>query len=48
MKYLKIYTLIAVLAMFSCKTTQQVTTLNKPEVVDTASVQGGMWIPSLL
>lgn len=48
MKYLKIYTLIAVLAMFSCKTTQQVTIQNQPEVVDTASMQGGMWIPSLL
>jgi hypothetical protein len=50
MKYIKLYVLVAFIAI-SCKSVQEANTvLQKPVTVevDTREIQGGMWIPSLL
>jgi len=51
MKYIKLYLLVAFL-IISCKTAQETATQVSQEVakpqIDTRSIQGGMWIPSLL
>jgi len=51
MRYIKLY-LLAALLVVSCKTVQETTTKVAPpapvQTVDTRSIQGGMWIPSLL
>ncbi|RXP53377.1 S46 family peptidase [Lutibacter sp. HS1-25] len=48
MKYIKIYLLLT-LFIISCKTKQVTNEVdNIQQVVDTRSIQGGMWIPSLL
>ena len=50
MKYIKLYLLVALMAV-SCKTVQETTKVVQQtpvQKVDTRSIQGGMWIPSLL
>jgi len=51
MKYFKLYLLVAFLIV-SCKTVQETTEIvqkvEAPVIQDTRSIQGGMWIPSLL
>ena len=50
MKYIKLYLLVALMAV-SCKTIQETTKVVQQvpvQKVDTRSIQGGMWIPSLL
>ncbi|MBI9040675.1 S46 family peptidase [Lutibacter sp.] len=50
MKYIKLYVLVAFIAI-SCKSVQEAnTTVQKPVTVevDAREIQGGMWIPSLL
>ncbi|HKJ06024.1 MAG TPA: S46 family peptidase, partial [Flavobacteriaceae bacterium] len=56
MKYIKLYLLLALFVVSSCTSTQEATQSTTPtveteplqETVDTRSIQGGMWIPSLL
>ncbi|UMB55194.1 S46 family peptidase [Lutibacter sp. A64] len=53
MKYIKLYFLLALLLVVSCKTVQETTEseiskVTSETVVDTREIQGGMWIPSLL
>ena len=48
MKSLKLYLLFCIITLISCKTPEQVITQNKSEPINTSSMQGGMWIPSLL
>jgi hypothetical protein len=48
MKYSKIYHLFIVLMLVACKTTHEVFIEEQTNEIDTASMQGGMWIPSLL
>ena len=48
MKSLKLYLLFCIITIISCKTPEQVITQNQSEPINTSSMQGGMWIPSLL
>ena len=48
MKNIKFYLLFSLVFFISCKTTETVSTAPKTPEVDIKSMQGGMWIPSLL